>query len=109
MGQGKIVFKEEVIDYTNELMYELYQKEYFGFYDSAVNYKDKIIDFVLENLISFPSKRTPVKIQHLGSNYIFYKINSYTTWFIFFEFQNDEYLVTYITNNHSKWVSYLNN
>jgi hypothetical protein len=68
-----IIFKNTVSDYLDELVSELYNNEYFGFIESSEIFVDKLIDFVYENIEFFPSKKTPLKLQYLGSNYIFYK------------------------------------
>ena len=44
---------------------------------------------------------------HLGKKYIFYKANSRTTWYVFFESNENKILITGILNNHceeAKWL-----
>ncbi len=85
----------------------LYHNEYFGFTDSAENYVNRIYDFIYLNIHSFPNKISPKALAGLGTNYIFYKINPRTTWYIFFEKNQENYLVTQIINNHceeAKWL-----
>lgn len=78
----------------------LFKEEYFSYAENAQLYVDKIVDFIFMEKKSFPHKRTPQKIKYLGSNYVFYKANNRTTWFVFFEKQHNKYLITSILNNH---------
>lgn len=98
----KIIFKEEILEYFNDLVFTLFENDYFGFSDSAQNYVNKIVAFVISSISSFPHKKTPKSLQYLGSNYIFYKTNSRTTWYLFFEKSNQNYLITGILNNYSE-------
>ncbi|MBN2649446.1 MAG: hypothetical protein JXR50_06865 [Prolixibacteraceae bacterium] len=40
----KVAFDPSVIDYLDHLIYILYQKDYFGFTESAIEYIDKMVD-----------------------------------------------------------------
>lgn len=107
MEEITIILRKNVTDYLEELISILYENEYFGFESDAEKYVQKIYDFIEYNLPIFPSKETPNHLTELGSRYIFYKANSNTTWFIFFENQNNRFLVTFITNSHSEIVQFL--
>lgn len=96
----KIIFKNKVLDYLDELVYTLFKEEYFSYSENAQIYVDKIVDFIILEINSFPHKITPKKLQYLGSNYIFYIANSRTTWYVFFEKQGAVFLITGIINNH---------
>lgn len=96
----KIIFKNNVLEYFDELVFLLFKEEYFRYAENAQLYVDKIVGFIFMEIKSFPHKRTPQKIKYLGSNYVFYKANNRTTWFIFFEKQHNKYLITSILNNH---------
>mgnify|MGYP000857427285 CR=1 FL=1 len=96
----KVIFKTEVLKYFDELVYTLFSKDYFSYSENALNYVDRIVGFTTFEINSFPHKKTPLKLKYLGSNYIFYKANNRTTWFIFFEKQDNNYLITGILNNH---------
>jgi hypothetical protein len=100
VGKIKVIITPKVIDFLDDLVRVLYKKEYFGFIESAEDYVAKIYDSIDENIQLSFCKTTPLKLKYLGSNYIFYKANNRTTWFIFFEKQNNNYLVTGILNNH---------
>lgn len=97
----KIIFENNVLEYFDNLVYTLFKEEYFGFSESAQNYIDKIVGFIISSVSSFPHKKTPKPLQYLGLNYIFYKSNTRTTWYIFFEKRNQNYLITGILNNYS--------
>ncbi len=96
----KVIFKEEILLYFDELISILFDREYFSYEKNAILYVDKIVDFIILEINSFPHKSTPQKLRHLGSNYIFYKANNRTTWYIFFERQDSIFLITGISNNH---------
>ena len=96
----KIIFTPHVIDFLDDLVRVLYKKEYFGFVETAEEYVSKIYDAVLENINLRTYKSTPQKLKYLGSKYIFYKSNNRTTWYVFFEKKNENYLITGIINNH---------
>lgn len=102
-----IIFEKEVIEYLDDLVYELYINEYFGFIETAEIFVSKLVDFINENIKSIPHRETPFKINHLGLNYIFYTSSQRTTWYIFFEKQENNYLITNIINNHSKEAKWL--
>jgi hypothetical protein len=102
-----IIIKESVIQYLDDLIFVLYDNEYFGFIDSSEIFIDKLINFIYENIEIFPSKKTPIHILYLGSNYIFYKSTQRTTWYIFFEQKNKNFVVTNIINNNSEEVKFL--
>ncbi|SNR88972.1 hypothetical protein [Flavobacterium sp. ov086] len=103
----KVIFENVVLEYFDDLVFTLFKEEYFGFAESAQNYIDKIVDFVISSISKFPHKKTPERLRYLGSNYIFYKANARTTWYIFFERKNHNYLITGIINNYSEEVKEL--
>lgn len=96
----KIIFKDHVLDYFDELVYTLFKEDYFSYPENARLYVDKIVDFVILEINSFPHKKTPQKLQYFGSSYIFYNANNRTSWYIFFEKQDTAFLITGIINNH---------
>lgn len=95
-----ILFEPEVIDYLDKLVYELYKNGYFSYFQTADEYVLKLIDFANSNIENFPARFSPKELQLYGSYYIFYKSNQRTTWYIFFEKSENNYLITYILNNH---------
>lgn len=102
-----ISFKQSVTQYLDELVLVLYTNEYFGHIERAELFVDKIIEFIDENISLFPARKTPLKIKYLGSNYIFYKSNQRTTWYIFFEQKEHNFVITNIINNNCKEAKWL--
>lgn len=102
VGKIEVIFTPFVISYLDDLVVILYKKQYFGFIESAEEYVDNIYDAVPERIKKSPHKKTPKSLHHLGSDYIFYKANTRTTWYVFFEKSNQSYLITGILNNYSE-------
>lgn len=107
VGKINIVYTFRFVDNLDNLSRILFKKECFGFIESAEFYIDKIYDFIETNVSTFPAKKTPIQLQYLGSNYIFYKANQHTTWYILFEKSKNNYLIAHIINNHSKEAKWL--
>jgi hypothetical protein len=102
-----IVYKTEVETYLNQLISDLFQEKYFSYLENSIIYKDNIIDFINKSISTFPSKKTPAALKNFGSRYIFYKSNQRTTWYVFFENKNNNYIITNIINSHceeTKWL-----
>ena len=78
-----IIFQQNVLEYLDDLVHILFVEEYFGFVESSEVFVDKIIDFIKNDIQNFPARKTPDKLKNFGSNYIFYKSNQRTTWYIF--------------------------
>ena len=98
-----IVYSEDFKLIIHELILILYKNEYFGFEDSAINYAHKIYDFIFENIDKPTTKNNfQPKFKKHGENYLKYKANNRTTWYIFFAEKDGKYLVNYIINNHSE-------
>jgi hypothetical protein len=70
----KVIFKKEVLEYTDELVFILFKENYFNYAENALLNVDKIVDFILFKISVFPHKKTPKLFVHLGSNYIFTKL-----------------------------------
>lgn len=102
-----VILEEDVIDFLENIIRVLFEKEYFGFEESAQIYVSRIYDFIEYELVKFPPKQTPHNLSRYGTKYVFYKANNRTTWYIFFENIENRYLVTYITNNHMEEASAL--
>ena len=100
MELGKVIFSDLLNSRFEELVFILFQKKYFSYQSNAIDYVDKIYDFVSKDIHTFPHKKTPQRLLYLGKNYIFYKSNRRTTWYVFFEKSANNYLITGILNNH---------
>jgi hypothetical protein len=100
----KIILSPEVVGQLNLLIKILYEREYFGFMDTAHNYADNIYDFI------FDIPNNPYKKSYnnkLGTYFSSYKANKNTTWYILFDTIEDRFFVQNITNNHSADYAYI--
>ena len=103
----RVVAIPEVIDYLNELVDILYEKQYFSFEDSSVDYVVEIFEDIITNLPVKPSKPAPIKFDKYRKNmeYAAFRKNKHTTWYVFFdvykEYEEKIFLVRHIENNHT--------
>ncbi len=104
----KVVISTEVIKDLSELVTVLFNKNYFAFEESALFYVDQIYNFIELDLVNYPHKLTPKNLIKFGSFYAFYKANSNTTWFVFFEKHENIIFIKHITNNHIQDINSLN-
>ena len=82
----KVLFLPEVRLYFQELQDILFEKEYFGFEESAVQYvRDLILD-IEKNLPTKVSKTAPSYFNRYGKNlrYSSFRKNHNTQWYAFF-------------------------
>ena len=80
----------------------LFVKEYFGFEIECQRYGDRVYDFV-ENNINYPiSKSSSEKFQKYGKKYLKYSANKRTTWYIFFDQKDNQFIINHILNIHSQ-------
>ncbi len=102
----KVLFLPEVRQYLKELQNTLFEKEYFGFEDAAVQYVRDLIFDIEETLPIRASKEAPAYFNSYGKGmrYASFRKNRDTQWYVFFNKykENGEliYLVRYISNNH---------
>ena len=99
-----IVYLPEVYDYLEELAYTLFKKGYFAYLETAKEYVDSIVDYTNNYIINCVKHKAPPYFKRFGKNmqYITYRPNRKTTWYIFFQTKDERFLVRYITNNHAK-------
>jgi hypothetical protein len=104
----KVLTTSEVKEYLNDLVTILYQKEYFGFRESARIYAVELLDDIVANLPTRLHKSAPEYFDRYGKGmyYASFKKNKQTMWYAFFTKYQDEtvdtiYLVKYIANNHT--------
>lgn len=97
-------FAPEVEEDIFQLFKLLYDEGYLGTYDFALSYVQDMIRYIIEHIDLQPHKIAPAFFNKYGDSlsYITYKRSQRTTWYILFESHNDEYVVTYITNNHKE-------
>lgn len=103
----KIIYRDDVLDYFDDLVYLLFKEEYFSYLENAENYLEKLVEFVSHNIKDFPTKKAPKELKQLGSNYIFYNSSKRTTWYVFFEKFENRYLITAILNNHCEEAKFI--
>ena len=102
----KVVVLPEVVDYLLELAEVLYEKEYFGFKETAIKYTDELFEAIKNELPYKSPKLAPDYFNKfgLGMYYAMFKRNKNTSWYAFFNIfrYNGEivYYVRYIGNNH---------
>lgn len=104
---GKVIYRPQLKEYLNSLVYILYQKGYFGFIESSFEYIENLVYYINNNILSLTHYQVPKQLSKLGSYYIRYKYNSNTTWYILFDKTDEDIYVTFIFNNHVKYASYL--
>ena len=100
--EREVVFSKNVEIYLNELMILLFEKQYFGFPESAKQYVDKLISYIEQNIDIVQSKNAPEYFMRFGEDmkYVTYQPNKNTTWYVFFQKHDNIYLVRHISNNH---------
>lgn len=102
----KVLFLPEVRMYFQELQDILFEKEYFGFEESAVQYVRDLIFAIEDTLPVKMHKAAPSYFDRYGRNmqYAVFRKNAHTQWYVFFNTYrvDDEvvFLVRYISNNH---------
>ena len=102
----KVVVLPEVVDYLLELSEILYEKEYFGYEETAIKYTDALFDAIKNELPQKVPKPAPDHFKKYGSGmyYAMLKRNKNTSWYAFYNiFQHNGeviYFVRYISNNH---------
>ncbi len=103
-----INYSPDIEQYLNNLIDVLFAKEYFGFKENAIKYVLNITTDIEINIHLKKHQTTPLDLIKFGKNYISYKANNKTSWYIFFDKKDNRYLVKYITNNHVAKTQFLN-
>ena len=102
----RIIFLPEALDYFNELSTILYEKNYFGFEETALKYVDDLMDDIKITLPKRPKRPAPSYFDRYGKKmfYAIFRKNKATQWYVFFNIYKTKkeliYLVRYISNNH---------
>ena len=102
----RIIFLPEVLEYFNELTTILYEKEYFGFEESALRYVEDLLNEIQTTISSKQKKVAPLYFEQYGTDmsYITIRKNKNTQWYVFFityKHKNEiVYLIRHISNNH---------
>ena len=94
----KIRISDEAIYFLEELVINLYKKEYFSYLLSSEEYVLNIYNFIysIDTL-----KKKATKRNKYGNWYCKYKHSNKTSWYITFDVEDGFYFVTHITNNHT--------
>jgi hypothetical protein len=101
-----VLFLPEIEDYLFELTEILYQKEYFGFKESAVKYVIDLENDIKTNLANKIKRHAPPFFNRYGKKMLYstFQKNKTTQWYVFFNVFQDGgetvFLVRYISNNH---------
>lgn len=74
MEKVNVIIRKNVTDYLEELVFILYENEYFGFESDAQDYVQKIYDFIEYNLSIFPFRKTPENLLSWVQNTFFTKL-----------------------------------
>jgi len=102
-----VIFSPAVRKYFDNLIPVLYEKEYFGFKETAKKYVDDLFDDIETSLPTHLHKTSPSYFDKYGKNmeYAVFRRNRHTHWYVFFRVyrKDDEeiYQVRYIGNNHT--------
>ena len=108
MEKEKVVVANSALDYLHNLVYALYDKEYFGFLDAAEEYVNNIYDTIINDLPKLTHHKTPTELTRHGKHYITIKGSKRTTWYVIFNKKDNRFSVKLITNNHSPEAAYFN-
>jgi hypothetical protein len=103
-----VIFTPKVLDYFEDLVVILYQKEYFSFLESSKKYVDELVDDIKINLPVKSKKEAPQYFTDKYGKGLYYAVfpkSKRTKWYVFFRmYQIDDepyYQVRYIANNHT--------
>lgn len=98
----EVIYSRVAMAFMKDLVTVLYEKDYFGFEDAALNYVSNIQNFIENNIntVSFHPAPSYFSKYKSGMKYISYQANKRTTWYIFFKQIENRFLIYYITNNH---------
>ncbi|MBX3165107.1 MAG: hypothetical protein KF900_11570 [Bacteroidetes bacterium] len=106
----KIVhIKNDVVRDLDELITTLFKEEYFGFLEDAEDYVNNLYDRIRDELPNITQNTAPEKLKRFGKYYAKLKSNRRTTWYVFFNQQENIIVVKFITNNHTPQGAYFNN
>jgi len=102
----RVIFSPLVRVYFHDLIEILFEKEYFGFEESALKYVKGLFYEIKDTLPLHPKKIAPPYFDRYGKDmyYATFRKSKATQWYVFFsEYKNNGetvYLVKYISNNH---------
>jgi hypothetical protein len=105
----KVIILPKVFDYFDNLVTVLYEKDYFGFEQTALEYVLELYDDIIATLPLRLHKPASKHFDKYGKNmkYAVFRVrkSKHTQWYAFFNTYkaNGEtiYLIRYIANNYS--------
>lgn len=108
MEKIEVFYAKEVQIYFDNLIETLFKDNYFIYKENAIEYVQKLVRFIADNIHIIPPRKTPTSLLKYGDFYIFYQSNVRTTWYIFFSKKESVYLIKHIANNHSMDATFIN-
>ena len=102
----KVLFIRKVREYLKRLIQILYNKEYFGFEETAKKYVSDLIFDITTNLPTHQHKPAPKYFDKYGKGmyYAVFRKSKNTQWYVFFTPYKEKgetiFLIRYIANNH---------
>ena len=102
----QVVIMPEVIEYFDNLVDVLFENNYFGFAEDAIEYVDELRHQIKTTLPTKLHKPAPKYFDRYGKGmkYAGFRKNKQTTWYVFFKTYIQDgkiiYVVRYIANNH---------
>jgi len=102
----KVIAIPKVRIYLQDLAQTLYEKEYFGFEETARIYVIELFNDITTNLPTRLKRPAPPYFDRYGKNmyYAVFVKNKRTQWYVFFRMYKkngeDIYQICYIGNNH---------
>ena len=103
----KVTILPDVLEYLEEIVFILFEKQYFSDLKSSMRYVDDLIDDIKDTLPRKMHKSAPSYFNRYGEGmyYAAFKKSKRTSWYAFFRIYevNGEriYQVRYIANNHT--------
>ena len=102
----KVLALPEVRQYFKELSYILYEKNYFGYPETAKKYVEELFEDIKTTLPNRQKRYAPLYFEKYGTDmyYAVFTRSRRTQWYVFFNIYEDDgeliYLIRYISNNH---------
>jgi len=102
-----VIILPSVLDYLESLVFILFEKRYFSFLESSIDYIDDLVVDVVTTLPVQLHKPAPEYFDKYGKNmeYAVFRKSKRTQWYVFFRVYREKgeniYQVRYIANNHT--------
>ncbi|MDR0792501.1 MAG: hypothetical protein LBE82_04270 [Chitinophagaceae bacterium] len=103
----KVLATAEVIEYLNNLITILFEKEYFSYEENAIRYVKELFDEIEKDLPNRSKKPAPKHFDKYGTGmyYAVFKKNKRTSWYAFFRIYRKDgeiyFQVRHVENNHT--------